>query len=367
MPHTPSLPNRPFILRALVGLGALLLAPLASAQTSIAYRLSFPEELARIQFIAPGQVGDFAFTVTSESATSGNARISGRFDSQAVTLTEYVFSSDNPTRCALPQIPAPSYSMYISFVVGPVAPGETLTCRYRVARSVTSTNDLGFRACLPTESYGPCNYSANSNSTFRFGSLPDLALSVQQVLPTPAGSSEPVFRLQLTNHSSHAVLNRTVTTECREFHGGIFAPMPYVIESDFPGGCTSASGEICLNFTGQNYDSFGFDFGTIPAGGSASCLIRLRHYAGQSSTPSVNMYLIDYSLSSFDPLLVLTNGGIAIDPNTANDEATLALAGSGSATPIPMSLSGLMMLGLTLGMVGLVSVRHRGTGARPQR
>jgi hypothetical protein len=364
MPYAPSLPKRPLILRALVGLGALLLTPLALAQTAIAYRLSFPEEIARIQYIAPGQVGDFAFTVTSESATSGNAVIGGSFDSQAVTLTEYAFSSNDSTRCALPQIPAPSFFMTISFAVGPVAPGETLTCRYRVARAASSINDLGFRACAPG-GFALCGIAGPN--VFRFGSLPDLALSAQQVLPTPAGSNEPVFRLQLTNRSNHAVLNRTVTTECREFNGGIFDPMPYVIESDFPGGCTSAAGEICLLLTGQRHESFGFNFGLIPAGGSVSCLVRLRHHPGQPSTPSTDLYFVDYSLGHEHSLLVLPNsGGIAIDPNTANDRARLALAGAGSAAPIPMSRNGLMMLALTLGLVGLGFARRLKTAAKPK-
>jgi hypothetical protein len=364
MPYALFLPNRPFILRALISLGAFFLTPMAIAQSSIAYRLSFPADLARVQYIAPGQVGDFAFTVTSEAAAAGNAVITGRFDSQYVTLTEYAFSSDNPTQCALPQIPAPSYFMNISFVAGPVAPGETLACRYRVARAASSINDLGFRACVPDGSFGPC-HNTNTN-TFRYGSAPDLALSVQQVLPTPAGSSEPVFRLQLTNRSSHAVLNRTVTTECREFNGGIFDPMPYVIESDFPGGCTTALGETCLLLTGQRHVSFGYNFGPIPAGGSASCLVRLRHHPGQLSTPSTDLYLINQQLSVLDPLFVLSNGGIAIDPNTANDRATLALAGSGSAAPIPLSLSGLLTLALSLGLMGLGFVRRMATVEGPK-
>lgn len=351
MPYAPSLPNQPLSLRALACLGALLLTPLAFAQTSITYRLSFPEDIARTQYLAPGQIGDFAFTVTSENAASGNAVIGGRFDSQAVTLAEYAFSSNDPVRCALPVVSPPSYYMVISFAAGPIAPGATLTCRYRVARAASSVNDLGFRACAPVGSFGLCsNTSANA---FRFGNLPDLALSVQQVLPTPTDSNEPVFRLQLTNRSNHAILDRTVTTECREFNGGIFDPMPYVLESDFPGGCTTTQGEICMLLTGQRHESFGFNFGPIPAGGSASCLVRLRHHPGQPSTPSADLYLIDYSFSVYHTLLVLADGGIAIDPDVSNDRATLALAGTGAANPIPMSTGGLMALALTLVLFGM--------------
>ncbi len=333
----------------LLVLCGLLMAPFALAQTSIAYRLSFPEEIARIQFIAPGEIADFAFTVTSESAASGNAVMGGRFDSQAVTLVEYAFSSNDPVRCALPVLSPPSHDMVISFVAGPITPGASLTCRYRVARAASSVNDLGFHACAPFNSCG--DTSANA---FRFGNLPDLALSVQQVLPTPTDSNEPVFRLQLTNHSNHAVLRRTVTTECREFNGGIFDPMPYVLESDFPGGCTTTLGEICLLLTGARQESFGFNFGPIPAGGSTSCLVRLRHHPGQPSTPSTDLFLIDYSLSVYNTLLVLADGGIAIDPDVSNDRATLALAGSGAANPIPMSPGGLLALTLVLFGVGVL-------------
>jgi hypothetical protein len=336
----------------------LVMAPLALAQTSIAFRLSIPEDITRIQFIAPGAIGDFAISVTSESATSGNAVIGGRYVSQAATLAEYVFSSNDPVRCALPVTTPPSPFMGISFGAGPIAPGATLTCRYRIARAVASVNDMGFDICAPIESAGSCGFGGDNS--FRFGALPDLALSVQQVLPTPADSSEPVFRLQLTNNSNQAIQNRIVTTDCREFNGGIFDPMPYVLESDFPGGCATTQGEICLLLTGQRHLSFGYNSGPIPAGGSASCLVRLRHHPDQPSTPSIDLYFVDYSLSDEYPLLVLTNGGIAIDPNVSNDRATLALAGTGAASPIPMSPGGLLALALTLLLFGM-GMRWRGT------
>jgi hypothetical protein len=354
MPCLRSLSFERCVMHALACLGALLLAPMAIAQSSIAYRLSFPADIARVQYIAPGQVGDFAFIVTSVDTAPGSALIRGPIYSESVTLTEYTFSSSDPARCTLPTIPENFIIKKIAFVVGPIAPGEILTCRYRVTRATLSINDLGVSACPSNLHNGICDVT----NTFFYGNLPDLALSVEQVLPTPAGSSEPIFRLQLTNHSNETIPDRTVTTECSEFNGGLFDPVPYIVESDFAGGCATSQTSICINFTGQSYTNFAFDFGTIPAGGSTSCLVRLRHHPSQSATPSTNLHLLSSPPSFFDPLVVLSNGGIAIDPDSANDRATLALASSGGAAPIPMSLAGLLMLALLLGLVGLSSAKR---------
>lgn len=236
------------------------------------------------------------------------------------------------------------------FSTGPLAAGESLTCRYRVTRSITSINDLGFRACDPLE------YIFCSNA-FRFGSLPDLSLAVSQVLPTPQDSAEPVFRLQLTNHSAHDIAGRGVSTSCREFHGGVFDPVPYIVESNFPGGCAVDNGGGCINFGGQNFENFGFRFGAIPAGGSTSCLVRLRHHAGQFGKPPTDLFLVDYDVNDLNSLVILSNGGHAFDPNLANDQATLELTGTPNA--IPMSTGGLLTMVLSLGLVGLAGLWRR--------
>ncbi len=338
--------------RALMLICTIAAAPLLNAQTSIAYLLSIPPDVARSQVVAPGQAGDFAFAVTSTDSSSGTALVSGMFESATAVLNEYTFVAADPARCALPQLQTPSILERIVFSAGPLAAGESLTCRYRVTRSITSINDLGFRACDPAAS----GYIFCSNS-LRLGSLPDLSLSVSQVLPTPQDSTEPVFRLQLTNHSAHDVARRGVTTSCREFNGGMFDPVPYVLESNFPGGCAVDNGEGCLNFTGQSYESFGFGFGAVPAGGSTSCLVRLRHHAGQISTPPTDLYLIDYDVSIFNSLVALSNGGHAFDPDLANDRATLELTGAPNA--IPMSAGGLLTMILSLGLVGLAGLRWK--------
>ncbi len=65
-------------------------APLG-AQTSIGYQLSFPSDVVKIQAVAPGQAVEFAFMVTSTDSNSGNALVSGLFESGTAVLDEYTF------------------------------------------------------------------------------------------------------------------------------------------------------------------------------------------------------------------------------------------------------------------------------------
>ena len=320
----------------------------ASAQSGFAPTLTLPEHIARNQIVAPGQSGEFAFSIVNSGTMAGGVSVFARSDSPAETLAGYTFVALDPVRCQVPIVGVYVVGVEtLRFSVGPVEPAETLTCSYTVTRAPTAVNDLAVGMCPSLQFAG--NFFG-CNEMYLFGGLPDLALSVEQVAPVAPGATEALVRLRLNNLSGHDVASRIASTDCREFHGGFFDDAPFDVETGFPGSCPLDTGEICLNFTGQNFDSYGFRLGPVPAGGSATCLVKLRLHEPASGPVSTSLYLLDDRVT-------LPNGGTAFDPNRSNELANLGILGV--ANQIPLSSSGLLLLALTLAVAGVVGMRRR--------
>ena len=320
----------------------------ASAQSGFAPTLTLPEHIARNQIVAPGQSGEFAFSIVNSGTMAGGVSVFARSHSPVGTLAGYTISILDPVRCYLPKVGV--YGGHIEtlhFTTGPVEPGETLTCSYTIARAPTAANDLALGICQSLQYSG---HFVDCDLMYLFGSLPDLALTVEQVAPVAPGVTEALVRLRLNNLSGHDVASRVASTDCREFSGGHFDDAPFDVETGFPGSCPLVAGEDCLVFLGTQFKSYGFRLGPVPAGGSASCLVRLRLYEPAGGPVSTSLYLIDDRVP-------LANGGTAFDPNRENDVTNLGILGVANA--IPMSAAGLLLLALTLAVAGVVGMRRR--------
>ncbi len=339
-----SRPRRSGAIRALLAMGCCIGAGPTAAQELIAYTFSFAPSVPRAQAIAPGGEGTLGVSVRNNSAGSGFAAIHGRIGPDPAALAEYVFESDTPDRCLPADIVTQLGYPSIRLRLGPLAPGETQACTYRVRRAPTSRNDLRFSLCGPLSSFPHCEYN------FHFGTLPRLSFQVAQVEPVEPGAATALVRLTVDNPGSRAVLRRNLTTQCSEFGGGLFAPAPFEVETDFAGACPRAEfGEACLNFTGQNFDSRAFEPGPIPAGGSASCLVRLRFTAPLTQPVSLQMHFKD-------EVVPFVDGGTGYDPgsNLAN-----APFGAAPTSAVPLDRAGLALMALLLALAGWAALRHR--------
>lgn len=326
----------------------------AAAQELIAYTFSFEPSIPRAQAIAPGAEGTLSVTVRNNTTGSGFAAIHGRINPDPAVLAEYAFESDTPDRCLPADIVTQLGYPSIRLRLGPLVPGATQTCNYRVRRAAASRNDLRFSLCGPLSSFPHCDYN------FHFGTLPALRFQAAQVGQVEPGAATAMVRLTIDNPGPRAVLRRTLTTACAEFGGGLFAPAPFEVETDFAGGCPRAEfGEICLNFTGQNFDSRAFAPGPIPAGGSTSCLVRLRFTAPLTQPVSLAMHF-------HEEVVPFADGGIGYDPGS---DLPTAPFGAAPATAVPTGRTGLAILALLLALVAGGALRNargiRGPGARP--
>jgi hypothetical protein len=324
----------------------LLAALPALAQDDVPYLLSFPSDSPTMQAIAPGGQGSFAFTL--QASASGMGVLAGIHESPNGTLDGYTFESEQPARCALPLVEPYFGSQRLVFVAGPLVAGESLTCRYSIRRALGSIDDLAFHACGRRSTFGYCA------QRFRRGNLPDLALSVEPEGLVAANATEAIVRLRLDNPTPFAVASRIATTDCREFAGGFFDPAPFTVDTTLPDGCAAAQGMGCGNFTGQNFDSYGFRLGPVAAGGSVTCRVRLRLRAPASGAVGTGLMFLDDRMA-------LANGGLAFDPQPANDDATLGIIGVGTASAIPIGPAASMLLALCLVLLGLSRLRTQAT------
>lgn len=86
-------------------------------------------------------------------------------------------------------------------------------------------------------------------------------------------------------------------------------------------------GAACLNFTGQSFHSFAYDLGPAPAGGEASCLVRVVPTGGAGPRSAEMGFREDSAL--------LANGAVVFDGNAGNDATGI---GSGRVAPVTIPL-----------------------------
>lgn len=331
-----------------IGLMAAALWPTApSAQAAITYRVE--AATPRDQAIAPGGTGSLSFTLTNTATVGGAASVGGHYASRPEALAGYEFDAID-ARCGAPTLESDTFgSPRLVFPVSDIPPAASLTCNYLITRHPDSIDDLGFRLC------GPGPYDNYCDRRIRRGTLPDLSLEVQAVPALASSPDEALVRVRMRNASSLAVASRVVTTECSEFEGGIFAPGPFRVETDFPGACPRADrGAGCLNFTGQRFHSYGFLLGPAPAGGESSCLLRLRYADSAPRGKSVALYFLDDVVS-------LESGGRGFDAASSNDQTELGADTRTGAVNIPVPASAIPLLVLALVLSGWRRLGHHRT------
>lgn len=328
----------------------------ASAQDLQYFTFTSAPTVPRSQYILPGGEGALGITVHNPGTEAGFAAIHGRLNPGPAALAEYVFESDAPDRCLPPDVVTQLGAPSIRLRMGPLAAASSQSCSYRVRRIASSHNDLRFDLCGSIFSFPYCY------NTFHFGTLPRLQFQVALAAPVEPGAATATVRLTIHNPGPRAVLRRVLTTECSEFGGGFFAPAPYEVETDFAGGCPRGDfGEICVNLTAQNFSSRHFAPGPIPAGGSASCLVRLRFTAPLSRPVSLQMHFRDEEVPFVD-------GGVGYDPGS-----NLATAPFGAAptSAVPLGRNGLALMALLLALAGWAAIRRPDVAAaapcRPAR
>jgi hypothetical protein len=329
--------------RSICAIACLLLGTIADAHDGVSFGFQPLGGRPDVQTIVPGGNGSYAFRLTNPRANAGVAYVHAYFESRSEALTQYTFVSPSPA-CGAPDLEVNASGPLKLFFPVTLPASGTVECRYVVQRAAGSVDDLGFSV------YGPCG---PSGCVVRRGTLTDQALSVVQAPQPGDGVDRLTYRLVLRNRGARSGVSRDVVTECGEFGGGFFRPVPFMVENDFPGACPDGEAFVgCLIFTGANFNSYGFRLGPAPAGGESSCLVRLRYPEGHIEPGSVPLHFAG-DWARFD-------GAVgSFDRESGNDTATLGFAPGNGAHAIPLPRSVLVWLGVAFVLSGLWLARRR--------
>lgn len=336
--------------RALMFLLLIVLFPGRSfGQTSV---LEESLEAVTSRTLLPGNSIDLTLRVRNIGATSGPALLNlqnRRYNETLAGLYTFTAMSGG---CANGEAFVGGSTSTIQLPFGNLVPNETRTCVYRVRREPATTSDLALWVCggLPD-----LNATCSGSRQLNIGALPDLTLRVDQPTREFAGSDRLLVRMHVDNPGDHAVASRPITTPCREFDGGLFDGTPYTIDTAVADGCGVGNSEACLNFTGVNAFSLGFDAGIVPARGSSSCVIRLTPATGSGPRPREGGFPME--MRFLDDAVGLVNGGVAVDPNATND---LDGFGFGAPQGVPVGRGVIVVLGLLMLLFGTVWLSRRG-------
>lgn len=299
--------------------------------------------------VAAGSATEWSFTVTNlRDDPLSIVRAGGRMETSDEALAGYTFVPLTPA-CGAPYFEG--YRRFAFPITGPLEPGASLGCIYRIERAADALHDLRMRLCSTGETL--CDRS------LAIGSLPQMRIRIEQVHPVPFNAATALVRLHVDNLSDWAIPRRDVTTACEEFNGGQAPPRPFLINTDIAGGCAAGQPEVCLNLGGQNYFSYGFRLGSFAPGESQSCLLQLQFHQGARSFLSTPVYFSDFTV-------VREDGAIGVGTlGTYEGFQPLGITVTPAANPAPVQvpagrLGGLFFALAVLGTALVVLVRRRG-------
>jgi len=265
--------------------------------------------------LAPGMTSELRLQIRNLDSELIFAFAIGSTESRADP--QYSFSSLTPACQSGIWQSAPGSFDRLIFAMDALAPGQVRECNFQVGRSASSSSDL--ELFLREMVFNP----------FYVGDLPNLALR-QESLPVQTDGSRLV-RLSVENNSDLAILSAPITTTCEGYQGGLFRPTNHIITRDFPGACDSGSSRTCIVLN-QQFSSYGFATGSIPARGTVSCLIKMLPVRASGSSSSFFALGLDPTATA--PRLALANSGYAF-ATTAAGELEVSLGQRNLVVQVP--------------------------------
>ena len=274
------------------------------------------------------------FTNLDSFAGTGNGRALNHFVGLG---TSWTITPVDFTYCGFPQS---GEGLAIEFPVELQA-NETLRCDYTLVRGAATYFDGYMTICTGPQS-NPTT-SCNQPAVLVVGTLPDVGVSVSQVGAPAAITGETMFRIDLSNASTVPTAESNLYSSCH-FTGATnpALTMPYSIGLGFAGACLSVTARLCNTDFPITHHGWELKVPSIPAGGSASCLVKLlpRDPAG----PPIADRFASWLISPFFPghPIPLRHAGAATtlgqgyDMNPNNNVANFMFAQVAMpATPVP--------------------------------
>jgi hypothetical protein len=291
--------------------------------------------------LAIGQSADIAIELTNAESLAVAPQVEIK---PWLYFTPFVYPIEMPEQSGCSNlVPETFYPGQYLFTAGPIAPGASIRCAFRVSRIATSVNStpLSFNV-YEHPVLGP--NPRNDGAVFYLGTLTDVSMQSEQAdfAIDAAGLAHSTLRLTAVNHGP-APVGTFLVGGCTDV-----LPLPFGIESEFEGGCGANTPPICFD------SGFGFVFPPLAAGASASCTLKLTSIAPYATR--LDFPLVGIASDLPDP----QTGGSLIDTNPSNDQVDLfqseVSAGPRDAVP---SLDFLALAALAIAILAMGCMQAR--------
>ncbi len=339
--------------------GAILIVG-AQAALAINVSLALPPGAPTQLVLQPGESTTISIDFTNLDSFAGTGN--GRARNNLVGLgTRWTLTPVDFTYCGFPQ---PGGGPGIELPVELQA-NQTLRCDYTLVREPTTYVDGYLTICTGPQS-NPTT-SCSQPAVLVVGTLPDIGVSVSQVGAPAATTGETMFRIDLSNAAVVPTSESNLYTSC-QFTGATnpSLTMPYSIDLGFAGACLSVTARLCNTDFPITHHGWELKVPSIPAGGSTSCLVKLR--LRDPAGPAIADRFASWLLYPFPPghpiplmhVATLPMSGQGYDMNPSNNVANFTLAPIGTpATAVPTGNWRLLAaLALLLAMLGSYRLRR---------
>jgi hypothetical protein len=251
-----------------------------------------------------------------ETVARYEASLPAREDRPDVTVHYPTDPSVDPRCGVLERIPNNSaFGGGYRYAVGPIPPGMTLTCSWRIRR-IADGADLALR--------GP----GVPNQFILIGTIPDLDIRFEQLTPMIAGvSSSALFRMTVANPSVVSLVATPTWGACSESGG-----MGMEFRPDGPEPCQRG---LFVCFGGIASVSVG----SVPAGQQRQCTFSIWYAQPRTRVGTLQVP------GRFESLGLGSAAGGVYDPNPSNSSTGPVLTVSAEGVP---AFGGLLALALTL-------------------
>lgn len=308
----------------ILGMGAAKAQPLT---------LISPADQSQLIRVVPGGSTSFRFFLRNNSAipsTRQPVELWGELGDEI--LSEYQFVSETPTVCAdVTTVFGQAQSW-----VEQLAPNTVNECRFQIARYASSRHDYKLRigASIGIGSNIPWEAEDGSffNGSHYLGTLPNLIATATPLSPIQPGATSAEFRITVANQGPVEIGPPVFSSGCLPFFDG----PDNVLHEVGNDSCEDLSGGAC---TGWYQYALRLPK-PVPAGGSASCTIRMTFQPIQSSS-GISLDLDEWQASPDG------NWHFMVPPNLMHELHILAVPHHDAPAVIPSS-SGRLSIFLAL-------------------
>jgi hypothetical protein len=322
------------------------LSAVAAAEAADEFVITVPTGQAAVQRLAPGQSA--ALVLNARVRSNNGSGMAMLYDPTGNRAAGYEITGSPSANCGPAQAVVQGGRPMIGLPLTAPAGSNTFTCTYQVRR-LPGSRDARILVC---EREFDILCLAFGWEGLTVGDVPDFAIRVEPVAPAPHGATSALVRVVASNPTPWPVAARQVGTDCEEFGGGIQTPgPPFEIENAFPGGCPAETVfpvTGCVNLGGQNYSARNYRIENIPAGGEASCLLRLQLVRPLQGPVSIGLQA--------GVRVAYADTGLAYDVDRGNDVVPLGIAPPAFAAAVP-SLDRHRAALLALAVLALAALR----------